>query len=173
MKHITDGTSPEPVTTGMSILDELAGQTGRNGQPYELAGEPDESDGIVDAHDPSDAVETFACHSQHATDLRMLDLRLLDGTRRALPYHYLEAIEFDPSAELILVFPQCRIRVSGYRLHAVYAALLGHRVGYLRALGKAALPDVDAASKSVDDGLGEAVIASIDFVSSTDEEEMA
>lgn len=78
-----------------------------------------------------DSSTQHACYSEHATDLRMLDIQLANGDRVALPYHFLERVEYNPSKGFDLVFSTCRVVVVGSRLEPVYRGLLGHRVGYL------------------------------------------
>ncbi|MEM6504042.1 MAG: hypothetical protein AAF711_01100 [Planctomycetota bacterium] len=82
--------------------------------------------------DPRETPEIASrCYSAHATQLTMLDLRLLSGGRHGLPYHYLEEVTM-PSEDLLeLVFLKKKVRVTGMRLEPIYQALLGHRVGYL------------------------------------------
>ncbi|MEM6259419.1 MAG: hypothetical protein AAGI37_14140 [Planctomycetota bacterium] len=70
----------------------------------------------------------------------MLDLRQVNGSFTALPYHYLETVDFLPSEGIVLTYPMCKVRITGYRLHAIYRALTGFRVGYIQALGNHFMP---------------------------------
>lgn len=97
------------------------------------------------------------CYSEHATDLRMLDLHLVDGDRVAFPYHFLEEIRYSPSNGITLVFSGCRVEVGGSSLETIYRGLLGHRIGHL-----AVAPSSPAASMTPVGMLaGEASIRSI------------
>lgn len=98
-------------------------------------------------HDPSQpydlAKETSGggeCYSEHGGELRMLDLRQVNGSFTALPYHYLETVDFVPSDGIVLKFPMCKVKITGYRLHAIYRGLLGFRIGYIQALGNHFMP---------------------------------
>ncbi|MEM7625878.1 MAG: hypothetical protein AAF333_09630 [Planctomycetota bacterium] len=84
--------------------------------------------------------QEFECYSEHATDLRMIDLRQVNGSFTALPYHYLETVDFLPSEGIVMKFSMATVKITGYRLHAVYRALLGYRVGFVQALGNHFMP---------------------------------
>lgn len=80
------------------------------------------------------------CYSEHGGDLRMLDLRQANGSFTALPYHYLETVDFVPSEGIVLTYPMCKVKISGYRLHVLYQGLLGFRIGFIQALGNHFMP---------------------------------
>lgn len=82
-------------------------------------------------HKDPDGINTHACFSSHATDLRMLDVRMADGSHVGLPYHYVTRITLRTPEDLRLEFGTCRVMVKGRRLDPVYQALLFNRVGYI------------------------------------------
>mgnify|MGYP001793472384 CR=1 FL=1 len=57
---------------------------------------------------------------------QMLDLRFRNGSRRAFPYSYLSEIRFDPSGDLVCVFPVSTVTISGRNLAAIYTAITNH-----------------------------------------------
>lgn len=76
-----------------------------------------------------------SCFTEMPIAVAMLDLHLADGSRLALPYHYLEAIDFilSPASEIKLTFPTKSVQIKGHNLHSLYMALTGHRVGRVEA----------------------------------------
>ncbi len=76
-----------------------------------------------------------SCFTEMPIAVAMLDLHLADGSRLALPYHYLEAIDFtlSPASEIKLTFPTKSVQIKGHNLHPLYTALIGHRVGRIDA----------------------------------------
>lgn len=111
-----------------------------------------------------DGIHRHACFSSHATELRMLDVRLADGSHVGLPYHYVTQIVLNTPEDLQLEFAACRVMVKGLRLDPVYQALLFNRVGYiavsaaspaLAAVGEVALvaePCITSISLTTSDG---------------------
>lgn len=104
-------------------------------------------------------IRQHGCYSAHATDLRMLDVRLADGTHVGLPYHYLNEIRYTASERFTLEFATCRITVDGLRLDPIYQALLFNRVGYLSVSDAA--PTASFAESVYSGGGGEARIRAI------------
>jgi hypothetical protein len=62
----------------------------------------------------------------------MLDIRATVGQYVALPYTYLEMVQFDPSNALLLTFAVCEVRIEGRNLFDLYSALVQHRVEYIQ-----------------------------------------
>jgi len=106
--------------------------------------------------------QQHGCYSEHPRDLRMLDLRLADGTCRARPYHYLEDICIDQTRrQITMMFPGSQVTVVGLRLWPVYQALTSHRVGYLSISPSS--PAVSMRPESLSDGTPS--ITSIEVIS--------
>ena len=62
----------------------------------------------------------------------MLDIRATAGEAIALPYSYLEMVQFNPSVALVLTFTSCEVRIEGQRLFSVYEAIVQHTVTYIQ-----------------------------------------
>jgi hypothetical protein len=73
----------------------------------------------------------------------MLDIRGTAGDSIALPYHFLEMVQHNPSDALLLTFAACEVRVEGRDLSNLYTALIQHRVEYIQ--------ENDAKYEKVDD----------------------
>lgn len=155
-----NGLPPTPGTTsggggvtsgggGGGVLDEFVGNDGRGPHEGEAGG--------LDQRVLNPARE-FRCYSEHATDLRMIDLRRVNGSFTALPYHYLETLDFRPSEGIVMRFSMATAKITGYRLHAMYRALLGYRVGFVQALGDHFMP---LAEEMADGEDGEPVVEGI------------
>lgn len=80
----------------------------------------------------------------------MLDLRLRTGDHTALPYAYLDAINFDASGTLNLSFGARTVTVEGRNLRPIFEQLLTHSIRFLQEQRGAA-----------DDGAADCFIASI------------
>ncbi|MEO0514742.1 MAG: hypothetical protein AAF086_05535 [Planctomycetota bacterium] len=119
---------------GGGVLEEFVGNQGRS--PY---------DGEVGGLDQRalNPAQEFQCYSEHATDLRMIDLRQVNGAFTALPYHYLETVDFIPTDGIVMKFSMATVKITGCRLHEVYRALLGYRVGFIQAVGNHFMPLID------------------------------
>jgi hypothetical protein len=62
----------------------------------------------------------------------MLDIRATGRDAIALPYSYLEMVQYNPSVDLVLSFATCEVRIEGHRLPALYEALVQHSVEYIQ-----------------------------------------
>jgi hypothetical protein len=62
----------------------------------------------------------------------MLDIRATVGDFIALPYTYLEMVQYNPSEALLLTFAVCEVRIEGRNLFDLYAALVQHRIEYIQ-----------------------------------------
>lgn len=62
----------------------------------------------------------------------MLDIRSIARDSVALPYAYLEMIQFNPSKALVLTFTTCEVRIIGRNLAELYAGLLTHSVFHIQ-----------------------------------------
>ena len=62
----------------------------------------------------------------------MLDIRATTRDAVAMPYSYLEMIQYDPSVALVLTFAACEVRIEGRNLAELYAALTEHKVNYIQ-----------------------------------------
>ncbi len=64
--------------------------------------------------------------------IAMLDIRATGRDAVALPYSYLEMVQFNPSEALVLTFATCEVRIEGHCLPALYDALVQHSVEYMQ-----------------------------------------
>jgi hypothetical protein len=62
----------------------------------------------------------------------MLDISATAGDCVALPYHFLEMVQHNPSDALLLTFAACKVRIEGRDLAGLYTALIQHRVEYIQ-----------------------------------------
>ncbi|HEV2330109.1 MAG TPA: hypothetical protein VGY56_15110 [Verrucomicrobiae bacterium] len=62
----------------------------------------------------------------------MLDIHATAGDCIALPYHFLEMVQHNPSDALLLTFAACEVRIEGRDLAGLYTALTQHRVEYIQ-----------------------------------------
>lgn len=79
----------------------------------------------------------------------MLELRKRDGNIVAVPYAYVERIEYDPSAGIALLVPGMRVLLRGAQLNGearpnvrLFDGLVRHRVPWVREWGKPGEPPV-------------------------------
>jgi hypothetical protein len=68
----------------------------------------------------------------HSGAVIMLDIRATGRNAVALPYSYLEMVQFNPSVALVLTFATCEVRIIGHRLPELYHALLRQAVEYIQ-----------------------------------------
>ena len=73
----------------------------------------------------------------------MLSVRSTAGDCIALPYNFLEMVQYNPSDALLLTFAACEVRIEGRDLAGLYKALIQHRVEYIQ--------ENDAKYEKVDD----------------------
>lgn len=64
--------------------------------------------------------------------IAMLDIRATGRDAVAMPYSYLEMVQYNPSVALVLSFATCEVRIEGHRLPALYEALVQHSVEYIQ-----------------------------------------
>ena len=64
----------------------------------------------------------------HARVVPMLDIRATGRNAVALPYSYLEMVQYNPSVALVLTFATCEVRIEGHCLSSIYENLLEHAV---------------------------------------------
>ncbi len=62
----------------------------------------------------------------------MLDIRATTRDAVAMPYSYLEMIQYDPSVAIVITFAVCEVRIEGRNLAELYAALTEHKVNYIQ-----------------------------------------
>jgi hypothetical protein len=62
----------------------------------------------------------------------MLDIRATVGDFIALPYNFLEMVQYNPSDALLLTFAVCEVRIEGRNLFDLYTGLVQHRVEYIQ-----------------------------------------
>ena len=62
----------------------------------------------------------------------MLDIRAITRDAVAMPYSYLEMIQYDPSVAIVVTFAVCEVRIEGRNLAELYAALTEHKVNYIQ-----------------------------------------
>lgn len=87
----------------------------------------------------------------------MLELRRKDGSIRAIGYAWLQAIEFDPSGGIALMFPGSIIKLSGRNLNkpnaqgvGLLAGLLRHRVTFIQEADQVAFMNASSAEAVVE-----------------------
>jgi hypothetical protein len=105
----------EPPKRGNSLLDRI----GKRSEPESAS--------------QDDAVrESFAGSRGNSEDDLMLDVRLKDGTRCALPYGTLLKVDFSPADQLKLEFAANTVVIEGRRLLALYDLLRRHRARFVQ-----------------------------------------
>jgi len=62
-----------------------------------------------------------------------LDLRLADGTHRALPYAYFTEINFDSETGIEILTNSKRVAITGRNLTKLFDQLISFRVRYIQA----------------------------------------
>lgn len=62
-----------------------------------------------------------------------VDLRLKDGNRKAIPYSYINEINFDLSEGIEIISTTKRITIKGRNLKTLYEYLIAYRVKYILA----------------------------------------
>jgi hypothetical protein len=62
----------------------------------------------------------------------MLDIHATAGDCIALPYTYLEMVQYNLSDALLLTFAVCEVRIEGRNLAGLYTALVQHRIEYIQ-----------------------------------------
>jgi hypothetical protein len=62
----------------------------------------------------------------------MLDIRATVGDFIALPYNFLEMVQYNPSDAMLLTFAACEVRIEGRNLFELYTSLVQHRVEYVQ-----------------------------------------
>jgi hypothetical protein len=62
-----------------------------------------------------------------------IDLRLADGSFRAIPYSYIMEISFEPSEGIEVITTTKKITITGRNLHKLYDYLTAYRVRFIKA----------------------------------------
>ena len=68
----------------------------------------------------------------HSRVVAMLDIRATGRNAVALPYSYLEMVQYNPSVAIVVTFATCEVRIEGHRLQPLYESLVRHEVEYLQ-----------------------------------------
>jgi hypothetical protein len=68
----------------------------------------------------------------HARVVPMLDIRATGRNAIALPYLYLEMVQYNPSVALVLTFSTCEVRIEGHCLSSIYENLVEHAVEFIQ-----------------------------------------
>lgn len=85
----------------------------------------------VDEPDEPQTTTYFA--TNRANSPACLDLRLGDGSRKAVPYSHIVEISFAPEMGIEIRTTQKTIAITGRQLTALYEALVTYRVRYIQA----------------------------------------
>ena len=94
---------------------------------------PSESDSEEIEQSPQDDPDPFSERNLAKKHQQiMLELRKLNGNRKALGYSYLLGIDFDPSTGLLLEFTGYLVAITGHNLDRLYAGLVIHKIGSIR-----------------------------------------
>ncbi|MCO5946723.1 hypothetical protein [Mucilaginibacter flavidus] len=83
--------------------------------------------------DPDEHFTSLYFATERGSNPLCLDLRLPDGSRKAVPYSYFTEINFDADAGIEILTTQKRISVTGRNLKALYEHLITYRVRYVQA----------------------------------------
>lgn len=113
----------------MSFRDKVAQQI-----QEKTANQPE----ISNVDQESDKIEAFVSSAFFGVDnLRnspsCLDLRLVNGTFKALPYSYIIEINYDPSDGIEIITTTKRISITGRNLKVLYNYLVSYRIRYIQA----------------------------------------
>ena len=78
--------------------------------------------------------ETSSCYKlrDYSRGLLMLDVRLVNGDRYALPYSYLIWAKLGGGEEIFIRFSSHTVLIKGRNLLAIYGGLLQHRVEFVQ-----------------------------------------
>ena len=81
------------------------------------------------------------CYTEMPIHVAMIDLQLENGDHVALPYHYLEEVQFNPSTGIKMFFNEREVTITGRNLQPIYAGLTGHRIGRITPATREGLAD--------------------------------
>jgi len=81
---------------------------------------------------PDSSIRDSFAGTRNREDEHMLDVRLKDGTRCALPYGTLTKVDFSPSGSLRLAFVGSTVVIEGRRLTTLYDLLRRHRAQFVQ-----------------------------------------
>jgi len=70
--------------------------------------------------------------TSHSNPPPMLDIRATVREFIALPYTYLEMVQYNPSDAILLTFATCEVRIEGQRLDDLYTNLVQHVVEFIQ-----------------------------------------
>jgi hypothetical protein len=76
--------------------------------------------------------EAFSVLSAARMQKVMVEFRFKNGNAKALAYSYLVSIDLDPSAEIVMDFSVCKVRLVGRNLRPLFAALLSQRAAFVQ-----------------------------------------
>lgn len=62
----------------------------------------------------------------------MLDVRATVREFVALPYTYLEMVQYNPSEGILLTFATCEVRIKGSKLDDLYTGFVQHMVEFIQ-----------------------------------------
>jgi hypothetical protein len=104
----------EPPRKGNSVLERLGGRA-------------------LESPEPEESVrEAFSGSRPNSEDDCMLDVRLSDGSRRALAYGTLFRVDYNPADQLKLAFAADTVVIEGRRLLPLYDLLRRHRARFVQ-----------------------------------------
>jgi hypothetical protein len=63
-----------------------------------------------------------------------LRLGFQSGKQRALPYHMLQDLHFDPDSGVVLEFVHCRVEIRGRNLAPLFDGLADHKIRHIREI---------------------------------------
>jgi len=94
-----------------------------------------------DAASVAELEDTFSCEYFATDNIKSLpaclDLRLPNGSRKAIPYNYVVEISYDPLEGIKLITTTKIISISGRNLSKLYDFLAAYRVRFIKAdIGK-------------------------------------
>ena len=111
----------------------------REATPPEMTLEDDEEGIEPDA--ANDSVSRARVSRWPEVSLR---LGFQSGKQRALPYHMLQDLLFDPDTGVVLEFVHCRVEIRGRNLAPLFDGLADHKIRHVReieALAAERFPD--------------------------------
>ena len=104
--------------------------------------------------EPEETAAAFSIISADRQQKVMLELRLLNGNVKGLPYSYLAGLDFDPTEGIQLDFTAYAVKISGRNLRPLVDGLLAQRVAVIRMTdefqAEANMPDEATVVTSID-----------------------
>ncbi len=91
-----------------------------------------DNEGVANDNAPEDTFESECFGVESVRNLpACLDLRFLDGTRKAIPYSYILEIDYDPSGEIKITCSEKEVTIKGWNLEKLYDYLAKYRVRFV------------------------------------------